>query len=1018
MTHVSTFIPRGWPSEYSQWVVGAHRYVHEKGRAGAPVYLNAEEDDFTRIAVLGSIPTTVSSMTDFVEIVKETIKIDDQNPQQAFGLYKSMQLWKASKYPTEMPPFLPLLMLCVLAAEQMKSDQSFVSSNYYGRLANLIGYSHKHKDKVGISYRKYVAPLWNSFNEWLLQNPEVGLPTAFINVSQGFNDFVGVPVGQALLRSSEQEAIESDFFEKFFNSGGSKDIVENEEFIENLDLWILSSVASQHMKSIYKQAQDVLRINIWEMFERWQPQTSGVSASGRRAGLKLVLRMSSGLRGRTTHLSLNANFNTSTVESPFAEIRINGGEGIVITVQPDQNIGTGTMIVIGDSLSDVLAGNVSLTMRNDQANYFSASRQPRAIIPFEANSPGSWIETVQMKLGDTYSLITASASLEHTMALLQKFGTGATVTSASGLPNQWKLVTGFIPTLSIGVPDNLPIQRVKGLQLSLINGLRLPGGSGIAEYPVTEQPELLVLQTVDGKSPVLRIEGPEDSHQEFTNFDSIIRPSVLHAGEYVVRLFESSKARNSVAYRRFILRDGASPRYLPTVGDGSLGVCFTSENTVFTEFGSSNTQVAARVQGALLVHGELTPHFSTGNPSQLSQKSFEGEAEMWEQDEYTGEHSSELAQCVLNPYAQHLRKLIDQVPGRRQRFQRWTCAHCGTSGVIDTKGKKKQEIKPKVLEKTELPDVHPSWLIEQDVESAGTSREDIEQRIWTLGGGGLREAASFSDLHDKNFVTQVLWSLAVSGHIDIAGMESDLCSGEWRTNPLTAVPIDGAFRLVGHRSAETITTLRTILSACGATLTSRTPVDLTYISDLQINYANVQIKDAIVTNLREQFNEIIHIDTSVVGIFLKALPPLSVLRLQLSEHPYMDSFRTTEYFDLTSGKWLPAQSVNLLGRLVRDAKYGTTYRFVVSGDPVAYKAIKCGYRLGKHLSANWNKMSLVGYDHEKSEITVPLGAELPLLYSRGIVYLTGQMPYRRIHQTIYGGASEKIFERVKTLVSE
>jgi hypothetical protein len=1018
MTQVSTFVPRGWPQEYGQWVVGVYRHLQDKGQTGAPVYLNADEDDFNRIAILGSIRAGATSIVDFVETIKKTIKIDPQNPQQTFSLYNSMQLWHASKYPNELPPFLPLLLLSVLAAEQMKSDETFVSSNYYGRLANLIGYSHEHKDKVGISYRKYVAPLWNSFNEWLIQNPGVGLPTAFINVSQGFNDFVGVPVGQALLRSSEQEAIETDFFEKFFNSGGSKDIVDNEEFIENLDEWILSPGVSQHMKSIYRQAQDVLRINIWEMFERWQPRTSGAAASGRKAGLKLVLRMSSGLRGRTAHLSLNANFNSSTIESQFAELKINTGDGIAITVQPDHNIGTGTMIVIGNSLSDVLAGNTSLTIKKDQASYFSASRQPRAIIPFEVYAPGSWIETTQMKLGDTYSLITAAASLEHTMALLHKFGSGATVTSASGLPNQWKLVTGFIPTSSIGVPDNLPIQRVKGLQLSLINGLRLPGGSGIAEYPLTEQPGMLVLQTVDGKSPVLRIDGPEEFHQEYTNFDSIISPSFLHPGEYVVRLFESSKARNSVAYRRFILRDGVSPRHLPIVSDASLGVCFTSDSRVVAEFGTLNSQVAARVQGAHLVHGELLPHLSTFNPSEIPQKSFEGEDELQDQDEYMGQHMSELAQCVLNPYALHLRKIIDQVPGRRQRFQRWTCTHCGTSGYIDTRGRKKQEIKPKVLEKTELPDVDPSWLLEQDVESVGTSRETIEQRIWTLGGGGLREAASFSDLHDKNFVTQVLWSLAVSGHIDIAGMETDLCSGEWRTNPLTAVPMNGVFRLVGHRSVQTTSNLRNILSESGATLLSSAPVDRTYISELQIQCASAGIQEAIAAKLRDGSDDIVHIDTSVADNFLKALPPLSVLRNQLPTHPYMDSFRTTEYFDLTSGKWLSAQSVNLVGRIVRDAKFGTNYRFVVGGDPVAYEAIRCGYRLGKHLSAHWNRVALVGYDSEKNEITVPLGAELPLLYSRGVVYLTGSMPYRRNNQTIYGGASEKIFEQVKTLVSE
>ena len=132
----------------------------------------------------------------------------------------------------------------------------------------------------------------------------------------------------------------------------------------------------------------------------------------------------------------------------------------------------------------------------------------------------------------------------------------------------------------------------------------------------------------------------------------------------------------------------------------------------------------------------------------------------------------------------------------------------------------------------------------------------------------------------------------------------------------------------------------------------------------------------------------------------------------------MDTFETTEYFELSIAKWLPAVSVNLVGRLVRDTKYGTTYRFVVGGDPTCYQAIRCGYRLGKHLSAHSKRVALVKYDSKKLELAVPLGAELPLLYSRGVVYLTGSMPYRRDNQTVYSNVSEKVFEQVKTLLSE
>ena len=1020
MAYESSFIPKGWPPEYVQWVSGVYIYLQGKGQIGVPVYLNAEEEDFSRIAILGSIKETEASHSDFVNTIKETIIIDAKNPRQAFARYASMRFWKASKYPAEPPPFLPALRLSVLAAEQMRSDESFVSSNFYGRLATLIGFSADHKDKVGSSYRKYIAPLWNSFNDWLVQNPALGQPTAYINVSQGYNDFVGVPIGQALLRSSEQEAIETEFFEKFFNSGGSKDVVEIREFYENLDEWMLSSAASNHMRSIYKLAQDVLRVNIWELFERWQPRTRGVGVSGRKAGLKLVLRMGRDLKGRFARFSLNANFDNSTGDAQLAEMKTSERDATVVVVESDQYVGTGTIIRLGDSLSDVLAGNTSITIRNDIENLFSATRQPRAIIPFEVLTPGIWIEAVQMKLGEMYTLLTAAASLEHTMALLQKFGSGATVTSVSELPDQWKLITGFRPTSSIGAPDNLPIHRVNGLHLSLVNGLQLPGGSGIAEFPLTETPEIQVLQVVTRKSPILRIDGPEDWREEYTDFDSPISPSFQVAGEYVVRLFESAKARNPVAHRRFILRDSDSPRYEPAVSDGSLGVRFEANNEISVDFGGSTDQVRALVQGACLVHGELVPFSLNRHAPEVVQQSYDGDIEVWDEDECVVQKSSELAECILNPYARHRHKLLDQVPGLHQRFQRWTCAYCGTSGHIDTRSRKKnQDIKPKVLEKTELPRVDPSLLLERDVEHPPTRRDIIEARIWALGGGSLREAASFSDLHEKNFVTQVLWSLAVSGHIDIAGMETDLCSGEWRTNPLTVVSVNGVLRLVGHRSGEIIKVLTKDFSDNGATLNAkRCRADSADVSDIQVNGCSTANLNEIFANLHGDFKHMVRIDASVAQTFLRALPPLSALRRQLPTHPYMDTFETTEYFELSIAKWLPAVSVNLVGRLVRDTKYGTTYRFVVGGDPTCYQAIRCGYRLGKHLSAHSKRVALVKYDSKKLELAVPLGAELPLLYSRGVVYLTGSMPYRRDNQTVYSNVSETVFEQVKTLLSE
>jgi hypothetical protein len=249
-------------------------------------------------------------------------------------------------------------------------------------------------------------------------------------------------------------------------------------------------------------------------------------------------------------------------------------------------------------------------------------------------------------------------------------------------------------------------------------------------------------------------------------------------------------------------------------------------------------------------------------------------------------------------------------------------------------------------------------------------------------------------------------------------METDICVGEWRTNPLTAVAVPGGFRLVGHRAGAVIEALGGELTKIGGTLSICPHVDLTFVSDAQIVGVDLENLETIVGNLDEGLNHMMQVDVSVAQSFLWALPSMSLLRDKFQVHPYMDTSQSTEYFDLPLSKWQSAESVNLVGRLVRDAKYGTTYRFVVGGDPVCYQAVKCGYRLGKHLTAHWNGRVLISYDSGKQELAVPLGAELPLLYSRGVVFLTGSMPYRRKNQTIYSGVSEKVFKQVETLLSE
>jgi hypothetical protein len=226
--------------------------------------------------------------------------------------------------------------------------------------------------------------------------------------------------------------------------------------------------------------------------------------------------------------------------------------------------------------------------------------------------------------------------------------------------------------------------------LSLIGGLKLPGSSGIPEFPISEPPALSILQVAVGKKPILRIDGPADWQEEHTEFGEIVSPAFTAGGEYVVRLFETRKSTKSISYRRFVLRDSDSPRYIPAVNVESLGVHFISSKKISVNFGYLETMGSTFLQGARLVHGELNP-LVIQIRDELSAQISVGESDIWDEDIFPQVKVKELAKCILDPYAPHLSMKIDLVPGRRQRFQRWVCSYCGTFGYIDTRGKKKNQ---------------------------------------------------------------------------------------------------------------------------------------------------------------------------------------------------------------------------------------------------------------------------------------------------------------------------------------
>ena len=68
------------------------------------------------------------------------------------------------------------------------------------------------------------------------------------------------------------------------------------------------------------------------------------------------------------------------------------------------------------------------------------------------------------------------------------------------------------------------------------------------------------------------------------------------------------------------------------------------------------------------------------------------------------------------------------------------------------------------------------------------------------------------------------------------------------------------------------------------------------------------------------------------------------------------------------------------------------YQFVTDVDVSNQQAARVSPYLAKYLEANRAGVRLVTYYQDREAIVVPRGAELPGLYGRALVLMTGQLP--------------------------
>jgi hypothetical protein len=124
---------------------------------------------------------------------------------------------------------------------------------------------------------------------------------------------------------------------------------------------------------------------------------------------------------------------------------------------------------------------------------------------------------------------------------------------------------------------------------------------------------------------------------------------------------------------------------------------------------------------------------------------------------------------------------------------------------------------------------------------------------------------------------------------------------------------------------------------------------------------------------------------------LRALPPLSHLEAALPRVP-MPGARRILRFDVKSASWEPTLHAAEPGAYRLETEFTTTDVFRSINDIAQDRAALGTPQLTKHLAARLDGRPLIACDIERTQLVVPLGADLPGLYGRAAVLASGRLP--------------------------
>lgn len=982
-------------ASYDQWNESIYEVVFPELDSPQPVYIDLEGEVLEALGqAMDLAPDAVESS--LCKVVADTLYRGD-GPSMVFASHMNrLRRWVRGGRKGS-PPFLALLATFCVAAEQMTADDGMAAHNYFGRLRSVLDWGRS-DPSLDLAYRRVAERLWSEHNRWLVElDGQRGLPTAYALSHR----YVGLPVSQALIRSTDHERLKL-FFRQYGFAPGSD--VPPADLVPVLSDWFASAhcPVSMSLQRLWKKGQARERIAqaAAVSLTSWDGSISekGDDPTTRSSGvLALTLELAGFPRRR---FGISALLYLSDPSVPRAATVLSATPSAQVDLVPDLpgalGLGRESALHAGDVLEGVLRVQ-------DSRSEAVLERRPRRLVVFrEDDLSRRWIEAPQVMLGDNVRLLVHESLLERLQDVLDTVARPGweVAAPAPGQPEGWVVLTGvevFSHPGGLIKPSSLddlaPLVPLTSSQLKVAGGFALPGRIR-GKWHSWSPPEVRAVSDVEAGFAVRVIdlhrfdddtdEARETVLAEWSDDGTgvIVRSLAeleLGDGDYRVELVPAG-TKEPLSTTTVILRSSDTPdAYLwahasgtgYSGGPGAVGLSTSDTETI--------------ANGLLVHQPQPFADSSTSVPS----------APQWQ----VGRHGPKVVAPALRitvPDADSCirtgrhREQIDtvQVDKVGRPHQAWTYGRCKGCGLVrryptrlpraSFGGRKKVE-EPVAPAARDLASLDPVVA--------------TEERDWSTAFDALLHAGggSWSQLErialqlepTSLFVDQFARTLEALGHVDIRRDLSTMQPVSWEVGPTVLAGTGSEYVFAGFWPNGLYTTASERIQDEGIGLAMAEDHDC----PTQYFAQAATLPDRVSKALQDE-------DIAVVDLawqdLAAVLPPLSQVLEGLPRQSASMSGEITR-FDTRDASWQKVETLEEPGAF-RVRRFATLDLVRSSTDVADGLVARSTVQLGKHLAALMDGRPLMAYDSANQRLVVPLGADLPGLYGRTAVAASGLPP--------------------------